>query len=192
MALEDIFRALQEQAERDVEVVLAEARAHAEAIRDEAKREAASVRESRVSEAERLARSKSVQSLNSVRLEGRKKTAAVKERAVRDVFDEALADLKAVRSRADYPAVFRALAEEALAGVSGEFELWVDPADLDLARSLLAERGSSAAARPEISTSGGLVVATEEGRVMRRNTLEDRLEKLRGMAQAEVAEILFT
>jgi hypothetical protein len=34
-------------------------------------------------------------------------------------------------------------------------------------------------------------VSTDGGSVMRRNTLEDRLDKLRGLAQADVAEIVF-
>jgi vacuolar-type H+-ATPase subunit E/Vma4 len=191
MALEDIFRALEEQANRDVEVALAEARAHAKAIRDEAEREAATTRANRILEAERAAKSRSAQSINSVRLEGRKALAAVKDRAVQRVFDDASASLNDIRSNADYPSVFRALADEALEGVQGEFEIWVDEADVSLAREVLSERGLSASVRPEISASGGLVVVTGGGRVIRRNTLQDRLDKLRGVAQPEVAEILF-
>jgi len=192
MALEDIFRALEEQADRDVEVVLADARAHATVIREEAEKEAETLRAARLAEAERMAKSRSSQSLNQVRLEARKRLAGVKERAIREVFDDARVALGEVRSRPDYPAVFRALAEEALEGVAGEYELLVDPADADLARQLAAEKGLAPdAVRADISTAGGLVVATQGGQVMRRNTLEDRLEKFRGMAQAEVAEIVF-
>lgn len=191
MALEDIFRALEEQADRDVEVALAEARAHAAAIREEAARDAAHTRENRVAEAERVAKARSGQALNSVRLEGRKKLAAVKDRAVREVFDEGLAGLESIRSRADYPAIFRVMADEAIQGVTGEFEVWVDPADVDIAGAWVAERGLTAEVKGELSTSGGLVVVMDAGRVMRRNTFEDRLGKLRSIAQAEVAEILF-
>lgn len=191
MALEDIFRALEEQADRDVEATLAEARAHAEAIREEAAREAAEVRDNKIAEAERAARSRSSQSLNSVRLEARKTLAAVKERAVHDVFDRVLEEFGNVRSRSDYPQIFRSLVAEALEGVDGEFELLVDPVDEQLAHEVLREHGLSAQVKTEINTAGGVVVVTENGRVMRRNTLEARLDKLRGLAQAEVAEILF-
>lgn len=191
MALEDIFRALEEQADRDVEAVLEEARAHAAVILEEAEREAKTAREHRVAEAERMAQARSSQDLNSVRLEARKRIAGVKERAVRQAFEEALAALGSVRGRADYPQVFRALADEAVGGLADQFELLVDPADAELARAYLAERGITSEVRPEISTAGGVVVSTRGGSVLRRNTLEDRLDKLRGLAQADVAEILF-
>jgi len=192
MGLEDIFRALEEQAERDSAAVLVEARAHADALLEEAEAAAGRAREAHLAEAERAALSRSAQDLNSVRLEARKQLASVKERAVREVFDDALGELSRIRSGADYPRAFAALADEALAGAEGDFEVLVDPADADLVRTVLAERGVSAPVRPDLSTAGGLVVAFDGGRVMRRNTLDDRLDKLRGLAQAEVAEILFT
>lgn len=192
MGLEDIFRALEEQAEKDSQAVLAEAAAHAEAILEEAEAAAARQRDEQVESAGRAAKAKSAQDLNSVRLEARKQLAGVKERAVSDVFDQALTDLGSVRSKPEYAAVFRRLADEALEGAGDDFVVLVDPADVEVARSVLADKGMSAEVRPDLSTNGGLVVAFDGGRVLRRNTFEDRLDKLRGLAQAEVAEILFT
>jgi len=192
MGLEDIFRALEEQAEKDSEAVLVEAQAHADSIIGEAEHEAARARDHHVSEAQRSARLRSAQELNSAKLEARKKIAAVKEQAVRQVFDQALDELAKVRAGSGYAAAFSRLAEEALEGVSGEFIVLVDPADVELAKSTLAEKGIAAEVRGDLVTTGGVVVSTEGGRVMRRNTLEDRLDKLRGLAQADVAEILFS
>ncbi len=191
MALEDIFRALQEQAERDIEETLAEAHAHAAAIMEEARAEASESRVRYLDNAERTARTRSAQSMNAARLETRKQIAGVKEEAVRRAFDEAMAELGKVRDQASYGETFRALLAEALDGVEGEFELLVDPADEALAREALQQMGKTAAIKPEISTAGGVVVSTEGGHVLRRNTLEDRLEKFRGLSQAEVAGVLF-
>lgn len=192
MGLEDIFRALEEQAAKDSEAVLVEARAHAEAIVEEAETEAARARDAHVTDAERAARTHSAQDLNSAKLEVRKRLAAVKEGAVTEVFDSALDGLGQIRSKREYPAAFRRLAEEALDGVTEEFVVLVDRADVDLATNVLADMGLSAGVRGDLSTAGGLAVATKGGRVTIRNTLEDRLDKLRGLAQADVAEILFT
>jgi len=192
MALEDIFRALEEQAAKDSEAVLAEARAHASAIVEEAEHEAARTRDARVADAARTVKLSSAQDLNAAKLEARKKLAAVKDVAVGDVFDDATAELMKVRGTAGYEATFRRLLDEALEGVVGEFIVLVDPADVDLAAAALGEKGLSAEVRGDLSTSGGLAVSTDAGRVMHRNTLEDRLDKLRGMAQADVAEILFS
>jgi vacuolar-type H+-ATPase subunit E/Vma4 len=188
MALEDIFRALEEQADKDIEATLAEARAHAKVITDDAKREAEETQANRLADAERAARSKSSQSLNSVRLEARKRIASVKDQAVRQVFEQSAAALAKVRARKDYADVFSALAAEAIAGVEGDYEVWVDAADLELAKRVV---GAKAPVKGQLSSSGGLVVVTQGGRVLRRNTLEDRLAKFRGIAQADVAEIVF-
>lgn len=192
MAIEDIFRALEEQADRDVEAVLGEARQHADAILDEAKRDADRTHEQRVAEAERIAKIRSAQGLNHARLEARKRVAAAKERAVSDAFTEARARLATVRGRDDYPTLFRALLSEALEGVTGEFEVVVDPADQGLASKVLADLGVQAAVRADTPMSGGVILSSRGDRVLRRNTLEDRLEKFEGIAQADVAEILFT
>jgi len=96
-----------------------------------------------------------------------------------------------VRTRSDYPAVFAALLDEAIASLEPGWELLVDPADVDLARTTLASRGIAAEVRGDISTAGGMIISMRGGTVTRRNTLEERLDKLRGKAQAEVAELLF-
>lgn len=191
MAIEDIFRALEEQADRDIEAIMAEAREHAQAILEDARREAEQVREQQIAEAREQARLRTAQSLNSVRLEVRKQIASAKERAVARVFEQAREELARARERDDYPQVFKALLEEALAGVLDEFEVLVDPRDVDLARSVLAELGLDAPVSSGIVTDGGVVVALDGGRVLRRNTFEDRLEKYESASQADVAGILF-
>lgn len=134
---------------------------------------------------------RSMQSLNTVRLEVRKQVASAKERAVAGVFAQAHDALSEVRGRSDYDAIFKALVEEAVAGAPPGFELLVDPADVERAKSVLAGLGLEASVSPDLSAAGGVVVAFDNRRIMRRNTLEDRLEKFEGIAQAEVAEILF-
>lgn len=191
MAIEDIFRALEEQADRDIAAIMAEAREHAQAILEDARREAEQVREQQIEEARERARLRTAQSVNSVRLEVRKQVASAKEHAVARVFEQAREELAAARQRGDYPQVFRSLLEEALSGVLGEFEVLVDPRDVELARSTLADLGLEAPVSPEITTDGGVVVALDGRRVLRRNTLEDRLEKFESASQAEVAGILF-
>lgn len=191
MALEDIFKALEEQAARDIEQIMDDARSHAQAIIGEAEEQAAQVRANRVVDAERVARARSTHGLNAARLEARKRQAGVKERSIEAVFDEALERLRGARGDAAYREVFRQLAMEALDGVDGDFEVLVDPADEALAAEVLASLGKQARIRSDISTAGGLVVVTGGGTVSRRNTFEDRLDKLRSTAQADVAEIVF-
>lgn len=192
MALEDIFRALEEQAEQECERILADARDHADAILVDAQDQASELRDTKVGDAERVVRSKASQKLNSARLENKKRVAAVKEEAVRAAFGAALQKLAGVRSSSDYPAIFKALLQEAVGDLTGELEVRVDPADEVLVGKVLAELGVSATVSPTLSTSGGVVVATHGGRILRRNTLEDRLDKVTQLIGADVAEIMFS
>ncbi|MDZ4170071.1 MAG: V-type ATP synthase subunit E [Coriobacteriia bacterium] len=191
MALEDIFKALEEQADRDIVAVTAEAREHAAAILDEAEREADTLKRSRVEEAERLSQARGRQTVNTARLEARKEVASVKDRAVVAAFADAREALADVRTRDDYDTLFRGLLREAVEGVGDGGAVLVDSADVERARGALDEFGIVAEVRGEMHCAGGVVVELEGGRVLRRNTLEDRLDKFAGVAQASVAEILF-
>ena len=192
MALEDIFRALDEQADKECEDIVATARAQAEAIVADAEEQAAGICTACVEHTESAMQRKSAKQINAARLEGKKKVASVKEAAVRDAFDKAADELASIRSRDTYPGVFKSLVSEAVAGVSGDMALLVDPADEALARRTLEELGIDAAVKAELSTRGGVAVLTGTGRIMRRNTFEDRLEKVSHSIQSDVAEILFS
>ncbi|MBE0417060.1 MAG: V-type ATP synthase subunit E [Coriobacteriia bacterium] len=192
MALEDIFRALDEQADKECEDILAIARAQAEAIEADAEEQAAGICSACVENTESVMQRKAAKQTNAARLEAKKKVASVKEAAVSDAFDKAADRLVSARTLPTYPDVFKALVSEAIAGVSDEMALMVDPADEELARKVLTEMGVDAEVRAELSTSGGVAVLTGNGRIMRRNTLEDRLDKVRHSIQSEVAEILFS
>ncbi len=192
MALEDIFRALDQQADDECEQLLQEARDHADVIAADAEEQAESTRAAHVAEVERVTRARASQNVNAARLEARKRVAAVKQRAVEHAFERAGAMLKDVRASDRYPRVFDALAKETLAGVTGDVTVQVDPADADLARSTLSQMGTGGDMSTDLSTAGGLAVVLSGGRIVRRNTLEDRLAKVRELDQAAVAERIFS
>lgn len=191
MALEDIFKALETQARHDVDGVLAEARERAAAILGEAETQAAAIREKHASDAEHAAGLSAMQELNAAKLEARRRLSGVRQGAVSEAFARARVALKDVRGTDAYPGLLARLIEEALEGVDGERAVLVDPRDEELAKRILAERGEDPAlVRADIDTAGGVIVETRNGRVSRRNTLEDRLEKYTASAQSAVAEAL--
>ncbi len=192
MALEDIFKALEEQADVECEQILADARDQAKAILEEAEDQAETLRSERLGTTERAVRTKTSQQINSARLEVKKRVAAVKERAVGQVFDETQRSLEALRHADVYPALMRDLLQEAVDGVDGEYQILVDKADADVATKVAKELGLSAPVMAEISSMGGVVVSYGDGRIARRNTLEDRLERARQFIQADVAELMFS
>jgi vacuolar-type H+-ATPase subunit E/Vma4 len=191
VAIEDIFRALEEQADQECNGIREQAERQAAGIASEAEENASAVRERKAQEAENAARAKMTHALNSARLASKKAAAAVKGTAVEATFDTAGEDLKGTRGAQGYDKLFSKLAREALAGVDGDIVVRVDPADEDLAKRVLSDMGVAGTVRPDLTTSGGLVVTTGNGRISRRNTLEDRLDRVRQLAQSQVAEILF-
>lgn len=192
MALEDIFRALEEQAEQECQEILADARDQAEGILEEAQDEAEEIRKRLVDETERSTRQKASQSVNSARLETKKKVASLKQEAVANAFEKALDKARSIRDSESYAKTFRALAEEAATDLEGDMKVLVDQADVELAKRTFDEMGVAAEVAAEIETVGGLVIVTGGGRIMRRNTFEDRLEKVQQHIQADVAEIMFS
>lgn len=191
MAIEDIFRALEEQADRECRDILDSAKAAAKSITAEAKAEAEAVRAERVAVADPAMRIKVGQIVNAAKLVKMKELAAARDRNMGAVYDAALAKLAAMRGTPQYATLFKKLAQEALAGVEAGAVVQVDPADEALAKASLAEMGVQALVDPSLSVAGGLNVVLSGGRIRRSNTLEDRLDKVRKTRHAEVAEILF-
>lgn len=190
MAIEDIFRALDEQADEECAEIMRAAEAQAAAIREEARQEAERIKQRKLEAVEEVVRAKAGKIVNAARLENKKELAAVRDEAVEKAFATAASSLASLRSTPGYESVFKALAEEALQGLEGDCTVLVDPADAALAEKTLASMGMRCTVSPAISTMGGLVVSTAGGKVLRHNTFETRLAKTRSLAQARVAEIL--
>ena len=192
MAIEDILKALDEQAQADCDAVVEEAREHAKLIIDEGEREAQQIHDRFGRQAERVANSEAAKKVNAARLESKMTVSSVKGDAVTHVFDGALNKLAEVRSGRDYEALFSALAQEALAGLDGPVTIQVADSDAALAARAAQAAGLEASIDPTLKTAGGLVVEAYGGRVVRRNTLEDRLDRTRQLIQADVAKVLFS
>ena len=99
--------------------MLDNAKAQADAIMAEAREEAEAITAAGVSRRRRrLSEARPMQMVNAAKLENRRKTAALKEDAIAAVFDDAAEKLATCRGRRRATRrLFRALLEEALAGV---------------------------------------------------------------------------
>jgi len=190
MAIEDIFKALEEQADTEVNRILHVATVQADAVEHEARDEAARITAARIEAADHAVRAKATKAVNAARLQVKRDLAAVRDGAVDAVFEDAVKRLAAMRGTAAYERVFTALAKEALTGVDAECEVQVSSDDVALAKKVVAELGKTCTVSPTLDTIGGLVVSTHDGRVVHRNTFESRLLKARSIAGARIAEVL--
>jgi len=191
MAIEDILNALDEQAQADCDSVVAEAKEHAQMILDDAQRSADAVHENFVRQVERMANAEASKLVNAARLEAKMEVSSAKGDGVSSVFDAARTKLPTLRS-VEYDRLFNALAAEALEGVDGDVSIHVAQADVGLATQAAAAKGVVASVTGDLDTAGGLVVEASGGRIIRRNTLEDRLDRVSQIVQADVARVLFT
>lgn len=191
MAIDDILKALDDQAQADCEAVVGESREHAKLIIEEAQLQADQIHATFVRQIERVARSQASKTVNAARLEAKMMESSVKGGGVVSVFDAASLALPTVRE-SGYEVLFAALASEALEGVSGSVTVHVASNDGELAKKAVAAAGLTADIVEDLDSAGGLVVDTENGRIIRRNTLESRLDRARQFVQADVARVLFS
>jgi vacuolar-type H+-ATPase subunit E/Vma4 len=190
MALEDIFRALEEQAESECAELRRLANVQARMIREEAERQAAALKDEQLAAASEIGAAREERTIAAARLEGSRSLAAARERAFEAVHQGARERLASLRGTDGYEAVFAALLTEALSQVSGPSVIQVDPADASLAETARATAQVPCTVDPSIGTAGGMIVTTENGRVLLRNTFESRLERAWSVKQSHVAEIL--
>lgn len=191
MAIEDILKALEDQAKADIDAVLTEAREHAALITKQGEAEAAAIRDGFVKQVERNATSKASKVVNAARLEAKMAVSSARGDGLERVFDEAGKRLGDLRGDAGYDRLFAELAREAMEGLSGDIVIHVDPADAQLAQAAAESAPVAATVATDLSSAGGLVIEANGGRVVRRNTFEDRLERARQQVQTDVAKALF-
>ncbi|MFI7426877.1 hypothetical protein ACIBPB_07805 [Micromonospora sp. NPDC049836] len=170
MALDDLLRAI--EAEADEQRLLADraTAASAAAIVEAAGLQAAALQAQLAAapEAESLAAAETVRA--AARLQAAAAVRAAREQAYRSLLDRIREKLSGLRGSAAYPAVFRALLDESRAALPDARELRVDPHDADLATSMAGELRVVAV----LDAWGGLELAGDDGRTI-RNTLEERL-----------------
>jgi vacuolar-type H+-ATPase subunit E/Vma4 len=191
MAIEDILRALDEQADNDCRTVVDNAKQQAKSIMSEAKAEADRVRAAKVASTEMQVSARAAQIVNSAKIERRRRVAAAQDAGVDRVYADAGAALKGSRGSKEYEVLFLALAKEASERAIGDVAIQVAPDDVALATKVMSELGLKGEVDSSADILGGLTVISSAGRVYRRNTFDDRLAKVRRHVQSEVAEILF-
>jgi vacuolar-type H+-ATPase subunit E/Vma4 len=191
MAIEDILRALDEQADSDCRALVENAKEQAKSITTAAKAEADRIRDAKVAATQLQARSRAAQILNAAKLERRRQIAAAQDAGFERVYAEAGASMAKSRGKKEYETLFRALAQEAADRVTGDVVVQVAPEDAALASKVMSDLGLTAQIDASAAVLGGLTLISAGGRVYRRNTLDSRLAKVRKQVQPEVSEILF-
>ncbi len=190
MAVEDIFRALEAEGDKECQAVVDRAKEQAKSIIGEAEEQARRITQEKIDKVCASLAGEQAQVLNSARLRQIKETTATKEGYIRRAFDEAKGHLS-LRSKPNYERTFELLAKEALGLRPGKVRVYVDPKDASVAQAVLPRLCDEFELYTELECLGGLRVTTEDGRVTHLNTIDSRLEKARQALKSKVASILF-
>ena len=193
MALADILQDIEREADAEVARIGDEARREADrlvaAARSAADRDASELDEVRGAafDEERrrlliLARTEATDALRGAR-----------EQLAEWVLERVRDRLGGVRAEPAYPAVLRALLDEALGALPDARTIAVDRRDVDLAETLVAQLDPAGArglrVTPALETWGGVEVAAADPRLV-RDTLEERLARATPYLRPLLADLL--
>lgn len=183
MALDDLLRAIEDDAEAERRRADREKAAAATAIVDAARRDAAALEAELTTapEAESLAAAEGVRAL--ARLHAADTVRRAREEAYVSVLDKVRDELAAVRGSSAYLAAFAALLDECRAALPDARELRVDRRDANLAASVAGDLKVVAV----LDTWGGVELAGDDGRTV-RNTLEERLANADQLLRSRFAQ----
>lgn len=191
MSLEDIFRALEEEAKERCAEIRLNAGAEIEQIDAESSKLCEELVHERMERAAAPLEARSRRIVNDARFERRRAVATERERMVDSVYETAAEGLKSLHDSPSYPSKFGALLDEALASAGTPTSVAVSPADEALVVSALKERGIDLPVRADLDSSGGVLVFSNGDRVRHDNTFEARLALIADVSRTHVGELLF-
>ncbi len=191
MALKDILQVIDADADREVAAIRSAAEDAAAVRLQQAETEAAAVRQRILADAQIAAEQQAARLLHRARLETLRHRVEVQETAFRMAVGRAREILESARERSDYDALLGALLDEALSDFDGPVTIVVHPDDAAVVRSKLAQKnGSEYMVETSAEVSMGVVVRSQDGRIMIENSLHSRLDRALPDLRAQLADLL--
>lgn len=198
MPLEHILRAMQAQADAEIAQITRAADAEIAQLIAEAEAHAQAIRARHRARTELLIAQQAATLQNQAELDARRALAEAREQLLNEAFAQAQARLAHIRQSNDYPAILRALAQQAINALGNDVTttsaqrliVRVDPDDVALARTVFSELGVSFEIVPQTMPLGGVEIATLDERIVITNTLAARLERVRKYLRGTIAQML--
>jgi V/A-type H+/Na+-transporting ATPase subunit E len=189
----ELLNLLEKEARAEQDKVLAEARAKADEILAAARREAEEI----VAAAQRRLVAEAAQARTQAASTASLRAAALvlvaKDEALRKVFEQAEAELRAAAAHAARRRMMlrEFLREAAQALPPGRAVVEAAPGDLAVVQELCRELGLDLEVRASTNVSDGVRLVSADGRVVVENTLASRLARVRREMVSRVAETLW-
>ncbi len=171
MALADILRALETEAEVEIAHLREQSDATVAQIHAEAEADAQAIRERHRRDVLLPLQEESARRLNRARLAALRATSGARERLFAEALVCARERLARLRTDPCYPVILQALVAEALEQLDSAIVMRADPRDEKILCELLPE----VQLQFDLSTWGGIEVREVDGQITITNTLEARL-----------------
>ena len=191
--IELLARAIMTEAREDAERLHAEAKEKAEAIRKRAQEQAEAERKAILARAREDAERLHSQSSATSQLKSRSAQLEQREKVLNDVFDEVRRQVEAARKRPDFAAIAALLARESLTQLKvTEAEIHADAVTQKALKldELSSELGGKFTFGKPLEEGTGVVVSAAGGKLHYDNTLDTRLNRLRGSLRSSVYKVL--
>lgn len=179
MSLQALLNEIRAAGDAQIREIEENARTRAAAILAEAQVEFHRTEEAACAAACAPAAAERTQLLYMARLESLQCIGRVRDELVDCALTQAREHLASIHVDTSYPGVMRRLTEEALAGfaLTGKAQISANPRDQALLENILVPLQQDLAVNYDLSGWGGLIVHSEDGRVVAINTIETRLER---------------
>jgi vacuolar-type H+-ATPase subunit E/Vma4 len=192
MSQKELMEAISHQALLKTDKILEEARQSAALIIKKAEAGLEAIKEGIIERTRSSLKTEEARLVNEARLSVKKQILAVKHSRVEEVMKGLEMKLDELPRRKDYPAIMDSLLQETLDGVSGPVTVRCRAADRKLVEGWLAKAGFEARIEEAPLRHGGLEITFgPEGRFIRRNTFDSRLEKIYPELLREAEHLLF-
>ena len=181
----------------EIDAIKKEAKANATEITKEAEKKAEALKAEIVERGKRDAEREKQRIVANAKLQSRKLLLDAKEDVIKEAFSAAEVQLRKISSGKEYSSVLAALIKEAQAVVSSDIEIIAKKDDskvltTDYIKKLSADTKSKIELSSDtIDTIGGAIVKAKDGKTEVNNTIEMRMERMKGDIRPKVAQALF-
>ena len=181
----------------EIDGIKKEAKANAKEITAEAEKKAEDLKAGIVERGKRDAELEKQRIVANAKLRARKLRLDAKEEVIKEAFKKAEAELKKIGSSKEYSSVLASFIKEAQAVVKSDVEIIARADDSKVLTSdYLTKLSTATKSKIELSsdtidTIGGAIVKAKDGKTEVNNTIEMRMERMKGDIRPKVAQALF-
>lgn len=193
MALEDILRALEEQAAEQEKEILSDAETSAERLRNEGVRLAEQIYSVEHERILKTLKGEQARILNEARLYSQNEIQSRKNQLWQEALEAARIKLADASGSKEYHEALKALISEALEEMNHDVVVTVRPEDVKTAKAVLKDSGrGSASVEEDPGCIGGVCVSSPATNTRTINTLDARLDRFATRHGSELATKLFS